>query len=234
MIKYHPSTDLLDAFAAGKLPTSMAIALSAHVELCQECQAYVATAEEKLASVAFDQETVGDEALMVNEWDHNAEDEMLSAIFEQAAANDADALTQSGAEQPEARATQITVGEKTYALPRALQRFGDSNWASFGKVQRARLNLDEGATRASFLHIDEGGSVPAHTHKGYELTLLLDGTFEDESGQYVPGDFILLDSRHHHTPYTKEGCLCYTIADAPLYFTKGVSKLLNTVGHAIY
>ncbi len=158
--------------------------------------------KKKLASTAFDQETVGDEELLVNEWDHNAEDEMLAAIFEQAA-NDVDALEQGELKQSEPRATQITVGDKTYALPRSLQRFGDSSWASFGKIQRARLNLDEGATRASFLHIDEGGSVPAHTHKGYELTLLLDGTFEDESGQYVPGDFILLDSRHHHTPYTK-------------------------------
>ncbi|SIN82411.1 ChrR family anti-sigma-E factor [Salinivibrio sp. ES.052] len=223
MIKYHPSTDLLDAFAAGELPTSMAIALSAHVELCQECQVYVAVAEDKLAANAFNDDAVP------SEWNEDAEHEMLAAIFADTAANDNKVMTQS-----EPRSSQITVGDKTYALPRALQRFGTSTWASFGKVQRARLNLDEGATRASFLHIDEGGSVPAHTHKGYELTLLLDGTFEDESGRYVPGDFILLDNRHHHTPQTKEGCLCYTVANAPLYFTKGMSKLLNTVGHAIY
>ncbi|OOE49881.1 transcriptional regulator [Salinivibrio kushneri] len=224
MIKYHPSTDLLDAFAAGKLPTSMAIALSAHVELCQECQAYVAAAEASLAQTVFDEEETA-----ATDWDFAAEDEMLAAIFEDTAANDGAVDAQAPV-----RATQISVSDKTYTLPRALQRFSDSNWSSFGKVQRARLNLDEGATRASFLHIDEGGSVPAHTHKGYELTLLLDGTFEDESGEYVPGDFILLDSRHHHTPFTQQGCLCYTVANAPLYFTKGVSKLLNTVGHAIY
>ncbi|OOF15339.1 MULTISPECIES: ChrR family anti-sigma-E factor [Salinivibrio] len=228
MIKYHPSSELLDAFAAGQLPTSMAIALSAHVELCQQCRKHVSAKEEALALAAFEEaETEHEFAAGTLPWDDDLEADMMSAIF--------DAPEQDEASRIQvARSNEIRVGDKTYTLPRALQRFSDSNWLSFGKVQRARLNLEEGATRASFLHIDEGGSVPAHTHKGYELTLLLDGTFEDESGQYSPGDFILLDSRHHHTPSTKDGCLCYTVANAPLHFTKGVSKLLNTVGHAIY
>ncbi|PKG56926.1 anti-sigma factor, partial [Shewanella sp. GutDb-MelDb] len=30
------------------------------------------------------------------------------------------------------------------------------------------------------------------------------------------------------------GCLCYTVVDAPLRFTKGISKLLNPIGELIY
>ncbi len=34
MIKYHPYESMLVAFAAGELPTSLTIAVSAHAEMC--------------------------------------------------------------------------------------------------------------------------------------------------------------------------------------------------------
>ncbi|MGL5391190.1 MAG: ChrR family anti-sigma-E factor, partial [Shewanella sp.] len=37
-----------------------------------------------------------------------------------------------------------------------------------------------------------------------------------------------------HAPTTKSGCLCYTVLNAPLHFTKGLSKLLNPIGELIY
>jgi putative transcriptional regulator len=76
--------------------------------------------------------------------------------------------------------------------------------------------------------------VPEHTHKGFELTLLLDGEFEDEMGKYVKGDFICLDSAHKHSPQTTQGCLCLTVVNDALQFTKGMSKLLNPFGNLIY
>jgi len=84
------------------------------------------------------------------------------------------------------------------------------------------------------LHIDADGEVPTHTHKGFEITLLLDGSFEDDMGTYHPGDFIELNGEHNHQPKTKEGCLCYTVADDALQFTEGFHKLFNPIGSLLY
>ena len=63
---------------------------------------------------------------------------------------------------------------------------------------------------------------------------MLAGTFADEQGEYVAGDFIMLDKRHQHQPATEHGCLCYTVANDALHFTQGINKLLNPIGAFIY
>ena len=108
------------------------------------------------------------------------------------------------------------------------------HWSGIGAVRRARIVSDEKNVRASLLHISAGGQIPAHQHKGYEITLLLEGSFSDELGSYEKGDFILLQGDVNHSPKTEKGCLCYTVLDAPLHFTRGVSKVLNPLGKLIY
>ena len=103
-----------------------------------------------------------------------------------------------------------------------------------GKLSRARIQLEENEIHTSLLQIEPGGSVPEHTHKGFELTVLLDGSFHDEQGEYVKGDFIMLDRSHQHHPISDNGCLCYTVANDALHFTQGINKLLNPIGSFIY
>lgn len=131
-------------------------------------------------------------------------------------------------------ATKVTIKGKEYTLPRAFRQQINADWQGIGKVSRLRINTGEEQARASLLHIEPHGEIPEHTHKGSELTLLLAGEFSDEYSQYKPGDFMLLDGQHQHSPRTQEGCLCFTIVDAPLYFTKGISKLLNPIGELLY
>ena len=118
--------------------------------------------------------------------------------------------------------------------PNVLRNMSLGKTAQIGKLSRARILLDEGEIHTNLLHIGAGGSIPEHTHKGFELTLLLAGTFADEQGEYVQGDFIMLDKRHQHQPATELGCLCYTVANDALHFTQGINKLLNPIGSFIY
>lgn len=222
MIKYHPSDSLLESHAAGELPASMSIAVAAHCEMCRDCAEKVAIYEIKAAQEAFS--TI--EAPAVDDTVNDMFASMLSSII-----NDE---TKPQTKVSASPSSEIEVAGERYVLPVALRRYHHLGWSSMGAISRARLPLNEGDTRASLLHIGMNGSVPSHTHKGMEVTLLLSGHFEDEQDTYVPGDFIVLDGSHHHTPHTHDGCLCYTIADAPLHFTKGVSQLLNTVGRVIY
>ena len=244
MIKHHPSEQLLTAFAAGTLPASMAIGVSIHCDMCEKCRDEVQQLTSKLAATEFSLAAKDSSPAEPSK-------EALDDIFEAATAentgssddvmlmdfgNMIDAITADDeiSEQAVQRSSLIKVHGKHYELPKALNNVRMSNWLNLGKLSRSSLNLDEGPLHSHILHIDAGGEVPTHTHKGFEITLLLDGSFEDEMGTYVAGDFIELNGEHNHKPRTDEGCLCYTVADDALQFTEGFHKLFNPIGSLLY
>lgn len=71
--------------------------------------------------------------------------------------------------------------------------------------------------------------VPAHNHRGIEITLVLHGSFHDETGAYKRGDISVADSSIHHAPVAdaQTGCVCLTVTDAPLRFAGLLGSLLN-------
>lgn len=220
MIKYHPSKQILMEYVAGDLPASIAIAVSIHSQMCEECNQEIQQLTQALAHNQLESETE-----TVELFDAGSElDDMMADIL----------MDDDIAEEPVMKQTKIKVNDTSYKLPRALSNVPLSQWRNLGKLSRSSIDLGEGHVHSHLLHIDAGGEVPCHTHKGFEITLLLDGSFEDEMGRYTKGDFILLDNHHNHQPRTKEGCLCYTVADDALHFTKGIHKLFNPIGSLIY
>ncbi|WP_435237725.1 ChrR family anti-sigma-E factor [Psychromonas sp. PT13] len=216
MIKFHPNEQMLKAFSAGELPLSLSIAMSAHIELCGECAAKTAKIEAQLSNDTWQGEQI-EEANF---------GDMLQAIMSQAPTQQIKTVH---------KPNNIThVGGNDYHLPTAFRQFKDLKWSGFGAVSRARVINDEQNVRASLLHIAAKGQIPEHHHKGYELTLLLDGSFQDEMGTYQKGDFIWIDGELNHSPYTDKGCLCYAVQNAPLHFVRGMSKVLNPLGNLIY
>ena len=228
MIKYHPSLELLQAFVHGELPASLAAGIAIHADMCPKCQAQIAQLTEQVAEASFEERYLDrfivddtDDIDIQTSFDING---MIDSIT---ANNDLD-VAQSKAQKT------IAYHNKQYLLPKVLNNMEFSATSCIGKLSRTRLQLDEQEIRTSLLHIAPGGSVPAHTHKGFELTLLLDGSFHDEHDEYVKGDFIMLDQRNTHHPESPKGCLCYTIANDALHFTEGFNKLLNPIGSLIY
>jgi putative transcriptional regulator len=136
--------------------------------------------------------------------------------------------------EKERTVAKIEYQDELYTLPSAISNMVRGKDSSFGKLTRTRLQLNENEIHTSLLHISPGGAVPEHTHKGFELTVLLEGSFSDEKGEYVKGDFIMLDGSHQHSPVSKNGCLCYTVANDALHFSQGINKLLNPIGTFIY
>ncbi|WP_448211712.1 ChrR family anti-sigma-E factor [Colwellia sp. MEBiC06753] len=220
MIKHHPNLAFLGKFAEGELPASIAAAIAIHVEMCPKCQQQVKELTQSQAERQFEQlDAVMDVPMAPTD---------IDAMIEQITASDEIDLA------PVQREKIIAVKGTQYKLPQALTNMAMSKWTSIGKLARARFELDEGEVRASLLQIQAGGAVPEHTHKGFEITLLLDGSFKDEMGEYVPGDFMLLDGKHLHSPATDTGCLCYTVSNDAQHFTQGINKLLNPIGSFIY
>jgi putative transcriptional regulator len=85
----------------------------------------------------------------------------------------------------------------------------------------------EGSLR--LLYIPPGRAVPDHGHNGLEMTLVLQGSFSDETGAFGVGDLEIADEELEHTPVAGEGapCICLAATDAPLKFQTLVPRLLQ-------
>ncbi len=231
MITHHPTQALLTQYVAGNLPAGLAIAITAHAELCNTCADTIKKMEASQARLWHDDDEshrVCDVSGSVAVIDAQVDSERFDAMFD---AITVDELTES---PMQVERKVISVCDERITLPKSLSSMTPQKWLSIGKISRARYDLNEDEWRSSLLHIQSEGEIPEHTHNGIEVTLLLDGDFEDESATYVPGDFILRDKQHVHSPRTRSGCLCYTVANDSLHFTKGISKLLNPIGTLIY
>lgn len=225
MINYHPNKQLLSLHIKGELPLSMSLAIAAHAELCDICHKSLSRLTSQQTDEAFNLSNLPNDSTTDVDMDLLLEKMMGSTLDE------LDAMPHV----PVDKGTfEVSVKGECYALPQAFRHQINAQWQGIGKISRLRINTGEEKARASLLHIAANGEIPEHTHKGSELTLLLAGEFSDKFNSYKPGDFMLLDENHEHSPKTITGCLCYTIVDAPLYFTKGFSKLLNPIGDLLY
>lgn len=231
MIKHHPTLDLLQQFVMGELPASLSAAVAMHNELCSCCQHKVDDLTEQQANLIFAEESQYKLTDSFESSPQNMSVELSGDFLEMMTSITANSDSDLPVEEVP---TTITVKGHDYKLPRAIKHMPMGKWNSLGKLARSRVNLDEGEIHTSLLQIEAGGVVPEHTHKGFELTLLLDGSFKDERGEYQVGDFIMLDASHQHNPVTENGCLCYTVANAPQHFVQGFNKLLNPIGSLIY
>lgn len=233
MIKLHPKKELLSSFVAGELPASLSVIVSSHVELCTCCQSKVQALTEQAAKQCFLADDVQPESIDLDNsrFEESELDEFDLAMFE-SIIDEAPILSdkQLNTTAPE----MVEVAGVAFPVPRALRAIERKPFQGMGKLSRSRVALEDGALRTSLLHIEKGGSVPTHTHKGFEVTLLLQGSFEDEMGTYHTGDFIWLDGEHTHQPVTKTGCVCLTVSNDAIHFTQGMSKLLNPIGQFIY
>ncbi len=229
MIKHHPTDDLLYAYSAGELSSSLSVVIATHCEMCPVCRHQVEryinqlandnlTAESELRATAANTDSFSSDSSFEN---------MYKAIVAET-------------EAPLVEAKQLITDSDQisdvsgFVLPDTLKNLTLSKFVNVGKISRARIALNEEPVRTSLLHIKAGGKVPEHTHKGYEITLLLDGTFEDEMGEYSPGDFIILDGKHKHHPVSKDGCWCLTVVNDSIKFTNGVNRVFNPFGKYIY
>ncbi|WCL54552.1 ChrR family anti-sigma-E factor [Gimibacter soli] len=83
--------------------------------------------------------------------------------------------------------------------------------------------------KISLLDIPPGQTIPMHTHRGREYTLVLRGSYTDTYGDMKTGDFICTTEADTHNPVADAatGCLCLAVLDAPLKFKGPLGWLIN-------
>ncbi|GAA0857816.1 ChrR family anti-sigma-E factor [Aliiglaciecola litoralis] len=218
MISFHPTQLQLIEFVEGNCTPAMALVISAHTDMCPLCQKHINVIEARIAESAIESD--------VSECDFG---NMLSEITLLPAAD--------GFSIPREDQT-IELDGRQFKLPRALRKYVNKtgNFSHLlGNLWQAPVDLGP-MGKANFIYMQKNGRVPEHTHKGTELTLVIDGEFSDGISNYDTGDFILMDNTNVHAPYSEasEGCLVFSIVDAPLHFTSGVARLLNPFSHLFF
>lgn len=81
----------------------------------------------------------------------------------------------------------------------------------------------------SFFWLRAGRAIPAHTHEGYELSLVLDGAFSDMRGRFARGDISVADERIDHRPVAERErpCIGFAVSEAPLKMTGSWKQLIS-------
>ncbi|MEL7446889.1 MAG: cupin domain-containing protein [Pseudomonadota bacterium] len=68
---------------------------------------------------------------------------------------------------------------------------------------------DEVARATSIVRYAEGRAFPEHTHAGGEEFIVLEGTFQDEHGDYPAGTYVRNPPTTHHFPRADDGCTIF-------------------------
>jgi len=68
---------------------------------------------------------------------------------------------------------------------------------------------DEKARATSIVRYAKGSHFPAHGHPGGEEILVLDGVFQDESGDYPAGSYMRNPPGSGHQPGSEPGCVIF-------------------------
>lgn len=203
-ITHHTPDALLAAYAAGNLPQPFALVVAAHISLCLDCRA------------AYEAHLATGGAVL--------ETSRTAAVSEGLKSNVLDLLDAPVAQSPVYQRSGVYPGPVMEALKGKPPR-----WKSLGLGVRQSILSGGRDGSVRLLYIPPGRAVPDHTHGGLELTLVLQGSFRDETGRFGVGDLEVADQNLEHTPIAEAGapCICLAATDAPLRFNSIVPRLLQ-------
>ncbi len=211
-IHHHPEESSLAGYAAGSLPAALALVIGCHLEACPRCRSVVNDAE-NLGGVLLD-------GLVPTPLATGAREALLARLVD----GDCEDRTEAAA-----------TGSPSHAMPAKLNRLlGGQDLAALGWRRAGPgvrvLSLDCAEGKAILLKVDPGRAMPVHSHRGTELTMILEGAYDDSLGHFGPGDVADLDARIEHQPVAgPDGCLCLAGMDAPLRFRAWLPRLLQPV-----
>jgi putative transcriptional regulator len=209
MAKFHPDLDIITDYSAGSLPLAQAACVSVHVNNCEHCKRLTRQLTDLGAAMFEELEPIP------------VGDAQLNAV-----------LARLDEEPPLA---YNKTAENNRSTPAILQRlmsgdFSDLSWKKIGSALRiSYLQTGDPDHEFALYHIKAGGRIPEHTHRGSEMTLILEGGFSDSTGSYHEGDFIFRRPGDVHAPTAlqSEDCICLAVLDAPLKFTTWKFRWMN-------
>ena len=187
MIQHHPTDESILAYANGSLSRTLALALGAHIDVCEQCCRTLTLAEAMGGAML--------EAEAPAELDETAFAKLLTQL-----------------DVPVAKAVTPPAADIAIPLPANLryQRIGARRWLAPGIWIRPVLKDNAEGTRLYLLGAAPGKALPRHGHSGVEMTQVLTGEFYDGGTRYGAGDFLEADDDIEHSLMVgaNEECIC--------------------------
>jgi putative transcriptional regulator len=212
---HHPDRALLLDYATGALEDPFALIVATHMALCPACRMEV-SAMEAIGGALLDVAEPRDDGL--------DKDDSFASLM---------ARIESLPAEP-APLPRPPLDPAMAMIPRPLRDRlssgpGQLPWRPQGPVETVFLPCDLPRHKVRMLRIAPGRGVPRHTHRGVELTLVLQGGFSDETGHYGRGDLESADGTLDHRPVADPGgpCLCLAVTSAPLRLTGRLGRLID-------
>ena len=225
MIHHHLSDEMILAYAAGSLSAGQTMVVACHLDICPDCAARVAEAE-----------VIG--GAMINDVELSPiSDDLFDQILLDIDETQSFPTQGLKAGKPSASAAHTSRFDGRY-VPRLLadmigSDFDAVRWRTVGPgIKQFMLPVPSSeGEKVRLLKLSPGFVTPDHSHHGSELTLVLKGSFSDDTGRYRVGDIQDAEEEHHHQPIadTEEDCICLVCTDAPLEFKGVLTRLLQPI-----
>lgn len=200
-----PSEERLLAYAAGTLSAPEAVVVATHLALRPETRVWSELGQAVGGGVL--------EELEPSALGAGALDKTLALL-----------------DQPAPQEPTVRLDKTDPTLPAPLRGFELGPWRWLGPGVRVRnvLGPRDGDCRVILLKIAPGQSTPRHTHGGVELTCVIEGAYETESGVFGEGDFEEADPSVLHQPrvVSSKPCLCVAALDGEIQLPGRLGKLL--------
>jgi putative transcriptional regulator len=106
----------------------------------------------------------------------------------------------------------------------------EARWKkAFGGFEEIRIPLHGDSHRVSLLRLEPGKGLPMHRHVGSEYTVVLQGGYTDNTGNYGVGDFAVGPGPEQHEPVADPGpsCIALVVVEKPIVMTGAWARLLN-------
>jgi len=205
------SEELLLRYAAGKLRPAPALVVASHLALSPSSRRLVA----------------GLEAIGGGLLEREAPADLSPDLLERTLARlDAAPGRDSPSSAPSHDGLDLGI---TLPAPLGRRRIGPWRWMGPG-LRCARVEMaDDPEHNVILLRGQAGVALPEHGHSGEELSLVLKGSFQDESGRYGVGDLTFEDQDSGHTPIvTPDGeCICVLAIEGRMKFRSRIARMMQ-------
>lgn len=205
-ITHHPDGATLMSYVAATLAEPLAAVVACHLSMCPHCRREVADIERMGAALMLAAPKRPEDIPLKP---RRRPEDALSSVPRHVARSD------ERLPAPLVAAYDLTMDRIPW------HRLGLGVW-------HHRLALrQQGEGDLRLLRIGAGRKMPDHGHGGTELTLMLEGSYSDVTGEYRRGDVQDVDEEIEHQPVVGEGaeCICLIASVRPARFKSLVGRI---------